>query len=116
MGKSFSAKTKTGTTGPLAKRTRKKKTESRVRRWARVFRRWLFRGVLAATAFILLWIVIYAVVPVPTTPYIIGERIRLGAIERDWVPMEEISPNLARAVVAAEDANFCKHFGFPATC
>lgn len=63
-------------------------------------------------AAVLLWIVAYTFVPVPTTIYILQERARLGGIQRDWVPMEDISVNLARAVVAAEDANFCLHWGF----
>lgn len=33
-------------------------------------------------------------------------------IERQWKPLEEISPNLVRAVIAAEDNNFPRHFGF----
>jgi monofunctional biosynthetic peptidoglycan transglycosylase len=42
-----------------------------------------------------------------------GESRRLGGeIEREWVPIEEISINLQRAAVAAEDANFCLHWGF----
>ncbi len=85
---------------------------SRPRRWARAFRTWLLRGAVGAAAFLLVWILAYAVLPVPTTPYILQERARLGGIERDWVPMEDISLNLARAVVAAEDANFCLHWGF----
>ena len=36
----------------------------------------------------------------------------LGDIERQWVPMERIAPVMARAAVAAEDANFCRHWGF----
>lgn len=59
-----------------------------------------------------LWIVAYGVMPVPTTIHIQQERARLGGVERDWVPMEEISEHLARAAVAAEDANFCLHWGF----
>lgn len=59
-----------------------------------------------------MWILAYAVLPVPTTIYIQQERARLGGIERDWVPMDEISIHLARATVAAEDANFCLHWGF----
>lgn len=97
----------------MAKRARKtKKKESRARRWARVFRRWLFRGAIGVVAVMLLWIVAYAFVPVPTTIYMQQERARLGGVERDWVPMEEIAPVLARSVVAAEDANFCLHWGF----
>ncbi len=99
----------------MAKRTRKAKKEPRTRRWARRIRHWLWRGGLAAAAVLFLWIVVYGFVPVPTTPYIISERARLGAIDRDWVAMEQIAPELARAVVAAEDANFCLHWGFDMT-
>ncbi len=83
-----------------------------MRHWARSVRRWLNRGVLGLGAVVLVWILAYAVLPVPTTIYILQERARLGGIERDWVPMEEISLHLARAAVAAEDANFCQHWGF----
>ena len=48
----------------------------------------------------------------PVTMTMLGERMRLGAVERTWVPMERIAPVMARAVVAAEDANFCLHWGF----
>jgi monofunctional biosynthetic peptidoglycan transglycosylase len=33
-------------------------------------------------------------------------------LRREWVPYERISPNLKRAVVAAEDARFLDHEGF----
>ncbi|QXT40071.1 monofunctional biosynthetic peptidoglycan transglycosylase [Gymnodinialimonas ceratoperidinii] len=97
----------------MAKRTRKtKKKESRLRLGLRAVKRWLLRGAVGLAVFFLLWILIYAVVPVPTTIYMQQERARLGGIERDWTPMEEIAPVLARSVVAAEDANFCLHWGF----
>jgi len=32
--------------------------------------------------------------------------------KHDWVPIEEISPNLQLAVIASEDQNFLKHNGF----
>jgi monofunctional biosynthetic peptidoglycan transglycosylase len=97
----------------LAKRTRKKKKkESRVRLWLRSGKRWLLRGAVGLVVFFVLWILIYAVVPVPTTIYMQQERARLGSVERDWTPMAEIAPVLARSVVAAEDANFCLHWGF----
>ena len=49
----------------------------------------------------------------PPRPYYMGQEARrLGAIQHDWVPMERIAPIMARAVVAAEDANFCLHWGF----
>ena len=55
---------------------------------------------------------IYRIVPPPTTPYVLSEGLRLGGIQRTWVPMEQIAPVVARSVVAAEDANFCLHWGF----
>ena len=60
----------------------------------------------------LLWIILYAIVRPPTTPYIRAEASRLGTVERVWVPFEDIAPVMARSVVAAEDANYCLHWGF----
>ena len=47
-----------------------------------------------------------------TTYYIWQEKQRLGNVEALWTPMDDIAPVLARSVVAAEDANFCLHWGF----
>ena len=102
-----------GRSSKLAKRKRNKtKKEPLIRRSLRAVRRWIWRGVWGAVAVLLLWIAAYAVVPVPTTPYMISERARLGEVRHDWVPMTDISVHLARAAVAAEDANFCRHWGF----
>ncbi|WP_170361165.1 monofunctional biosynthetic peptidoglycan transglycosylase [Ruegeria arenilitoris] len=75
-------------------------------------RRWVSRGLLAAVVFVVALVVLYSVVNPPVTHTIWSEWRRLGKVERDWVPIEEISPVMARAVVAAEDANFCQHWGF----
>lgn len=48
----------------------------------------------------------------PTTPYIIAEKMRLGDVDRQWVDLDDVAPVMARSVVAAEDANFCQHWGF----
>lgn len=79
--------------------------------WARV-RRWAWRGVFGVIGLSLAWIALYAIVPVPTTPYMISEMRRVGPIKHDWVDIEDITPDMARSVVAAEDANFCLHWGF----
>ncbi len=97
----------------MAKRAARRKPKSKPKvPFLRRVRRWLFRGLALIILLMLGWIALYAIVPVPTTPYMIAEARRLGGVERDWVPMEEISPHLQRAVVAAEDANFCLHWGF----
>ena len=73
----------------------------------------LFLRILATFgAAIVVSVAIYAVVPPPTTATILKESLRLGGVQRQWVPMERIAPVMARSVVAAEDANFCLHWGF----
>lgn len=48
----------------------------------------------------------------PITPYHVQERLRLGAIALQWRPLAAMSRNVPLAAVAAEDANFCNHWGF----
>ena len=47
----------------------------------------------------------------PFTPYMVAEARRHDGVRHDWVAMEDIAPVMARSVVAAEDANFCLHWG-----
>jgi monofunctional biosynthetic peptidoglycan transglycosylase len=99
----------------MARSTRKKRRtrqEPGLRRAVTTLRRQVRRVVIAACLLVTAWVGAYAVLPVPTTPYILSEGLRLGGVERDWVPMDEISVHLQRAAVAAEDANFCLHWGF----
>ena len=88
---------------------RKRKTKRRPLWWRAL--RLVTRGILLAAVLAVAWIALYGVVAPPTTPYMISEGRRVG-VTQDWRPMEEISVHLARAVVAAEDANFCLHWGF----
>ncbi|WP_171177808.1 monofunctional biosynthetic peptidoglycan transglycosylase [Ruegeria sp. HKCCD8929] len=73
------------------------------------------RVVLGCLAAVLALILVYSVVNPPVTHTIWQEWRRLGKVEREWVPIEEIAPIMARSVVAAEDANFCLHWGFDVT-
>lgn len=61
---------------------------------------------------VLIAVLFYSVVNPPTTPYIVSESRRLDGVDRAWVSIEEVSPYMPRSVVAAEDANFCNHWGF----
>ena len=90
---------------------KKKASRSRLPLMARL-RRWAVRSVLAVVAFVVALVLLYSVVNPPVTHTIWSEWRRLGKVERDWVPMDQISPVMARSVVAAEDANFCLHWGF----
>lgn len=42
----------------------------------------------------------------------LAESKRSGSVDQQWVTFDEISPYVARSVVAAEDANYCLHWGF----
>lgn len=74
--------------------------------------RWVGRIAGGVAALFAVLILLFSFVPPPINFYQLGETMRLGGIERDWVPMEEIAPVMARSAVAAEDANFCLHWGF----
>jgi len=52
---------------------------------------------------------VYAVVPVPTTLTMLFDS---NGAKRDGIPLSDISPNLVRAVIAAEDGKYCSHDGF----
>jgi len=68
--------------------------------------------VFAVAALAILAALLFRFVNPPMGPYMRAEAARLGGISREWVAMAAISPHLPRAVVAAEDANFCLHWGF----
>lgn len=74
--------------------------------------RWLLRGALACGMVVVLVVLLFSVVNPPTNIYMMQESRRLGGVMQDWADMEDIAPVMARAVVAAEDANFCLHWGF----
>lgn len=58
-----------------------------------------------------IYALILAVLPVPGT-LLMSQRAGQGEdVRRDWVPLDEISPNLVLAVIAAEDAKYCEHGG-----
>ena len=59
-------------------------------------------------------VVVFRFVPVPFTPLMISRAFEQEEMHssRDWVPIEEISPNLQKAVIASEDDRFLTHHGF----
>lgn len=80
--------------------------------WVRRPIRSLVRGVFWFCVFSALITSAYRWINPPITITIIGQWIDQGTLERDWRSLDEISPHLPRAVIAAEDARFCNHYGF----
>lgn len=66
----------------------------------------------------LLLVLIFRFVPVPTSGLMVQRRVEAWSAAKPytshhrWVPLEDISPSLGVAVIAAEDQNFTEHFGF----
>jgi monofunctional biosynthetic peptidoglycan transglycosylase len=88
------------------------KTKSRARRKKRGRSARGWRIALAVIVPIMLIVALGRFINPPTDFYIASETRRLGAVSQRWTPLRDISPVMARSVVAAEDANFCLHWGF----
>ena len=86
----------------------------------------MFRKITRLIWKIMLWffglsilsVIIFKWVPIPFTPLMVIRIIEFKSdnqdaiYSHDWVPLEEISTNLQKAVIASEDGNFLKHNGF----
>ena len=74
-------------------------------------------GVLGFLALSVVMVVAYRFVPPPATPLMLirvlqdGSKHGLWDIHRRWTPAAKVSPEVFRAVIAAEDARFCQHGG-----
>jgi len=75
-------------------------------------RRWTVRLAVISVVVVLGVITAHRVLEPPRTFYMGQEERRLGGIRHKWVPISQVAPVMARSLVAAEDANFCRHWGF----
>ena len=105
----------------------KKKTNNKVKSkpqptgfWAKT-KRFLYKVFIWFNIISIGLVLLFKFVPVPFTPLMITRSIeqKIAGKEmvcnRDWVPIDDISMNLQKAVVASEDGMFMKHNGFDFT-
>ena len=59
----------------------------------------------------LVLVVAFKWLPVPVTATMLMDE---NGITKDWESLDNIDRNLVSAVIAAEDARFCEHYGFDA--
>lgn len=75
---------------------------------------WIWRAVKFFGALFLL-LHLYAValkfMPVPTTVLMMQRSGQGMDVRREWVSLDDVSPNVVYAVIGAEDARFCSHRG-----
>ncbi|EOV8837656.1 monofunctional biosynthetic peptidoglycan transglycosylase [Cronobacter dublinensis] len=86
--------------------------------WARA-RRLALRAVLAVVGVWLVGILLFSFMPVPFSAVMVERQFsawfsgEFGYVAHsDWVGMDEISPWMGLAVIAAEDQKFPEHWGF----
>lgn len=81
-------------------------------------KRFVFKAALWFFGISIFLVILFKYVPVPITPLMVirvienkfdGKDVYLI---HDWVPIENISNNLQKAVIASEDGTFLKHNGF----
>ena len=77
-------------------------------------RHW-FRQSLVIFIWVILSVHLYAltlrILPVPGTVLMVQRALAGEAIQKDWTPIEDISPHLPRAIMGGEDSRFCEHPG-----
>lgn len=76
------------------------------------WRRWLWRIGLTLLLIPPGLLLVFAVLPPPTTPLMMIRFAQGYGIHKDWTPLEDMAAALPRSVVAAEDNLFCRHWGF----
>jgi monofunctional biosynthetic peptidoglycan transglycosylase len=98
--------------------TKKKSTKPTNRTFFQKLKTFIWKALLWFFGVSIFLVILFKWIPVPFTPLMITRAIeqKLDGKEmtcsHDWVALEDISPNLQKAVIASEDGNFLKHNGF----
>ncbi|SIQ61114.1 monofunctional biosynthetic peptidoglycan transglycosylase [Bosea sp. TND4EK4] len=71
---------------------------------------WTLRLVVGGLLILIAALILYMAVPVPST-LMLGRWLTFQPVDRTWVSLDRISPNLIRAVIASEDQRYCSHRG-----
>lgn len=97
--------------------TKSTPTKGKVSLKKRIFKL-IWKTILWFNIISLFFVILYKFVPVPFTPLMVIRHFENSFDGKDietkhnWVPIEVISKNLQKAVIASEDGNFCHHSGF----
>lgn len=72
----------------------------------------VLKALVAVVVVTAAWAFLYRFVDPPVTVPMIRDTVAGRHVERDWIGLDRIAPAMPRAVIGAEDANFCSHNGF----
>jgi monofunctional biosynthetic peptidoglycan transglycosylase len=73
---------------------------------------WVFRLFFLFIVISLLWVLLYRFVPPPITFTMMGDALSGRGVTKEWMSLDRIDRDMARAAIAAEDSKFCSHAGF----
>ncbi len=79
-----------------------------------VLKRFLIYGFLLSIVSVLF----FRFIPIPVTPLMLIRVIEQATnneplkLHKDWIPLDQISPNIILAVMTSEDQRFTQHWGF----
>jgi monofunctional biosynthetic peptidoglycan transglycosylase len=109
----------------MATKITSKKTKQPAKQDSRTFiskvKRFLLKSMLWFFGLSVFFVILYKFVPVPFTPLMVIRVIenkvagKENYFSHDWEPIENISTNLQKAVIASEDGTFLTHNGFDFT-
>lgn len=71
---------------------------------------WLLRALLGFTLILAATLLLGRFLPVPST-LMLGRWLIGKQVDRQWQPLERMSPHLVRAVITSEDQRYCLHLG-----
>lgn len=67
--------------------------------------------VLGYLALVLVLIVAFREINPPASALMMQQWLEGAAVTQEWVALEDMSPNVVRAVLLSEDGRFCSHYG-----
>ena len=102
-----------------APKRKRRKRKKKPKKWAKLswfgkFQRgakYLGVAILAGVGVSILWAGVYRVAGPPGTFTMVERKMGGDVIIHPWTKLDNISPHLVRAVIAAEDTRFCLHNG-----
>jgi monofunctional biosynthetic peptidoglycan transglycosylase len=98
--------------------TKKNTTKTTNQTFFQKLKRFIWKAMLWFFGLSILSVIIFKWVPIPFTPLMITRAIEQKIDGKEmtcshhWEPIENISTNLQKAVIASEDGNYLKHSGF----
>lgn len=98
--------------------TRKTNTKKANRTFFQKLKTFIWKAMLWFFGVSIFLVIVLKWIPVPFTPLMMTRAIeqkldgKQMTCSHDWVSIDEISPNMQKAVIASEDGNFLIHSGF----